>query len=102
MNIVFWNRTEVHDGLSSSSLSTKLIPSLTTRLSKHTGICSLSCVDFYDKSDISQYFCCSFRQQGASINSPRLSVLILKPGPENPTTVPWIQFPKSVSTTLRT
>jgi hypothetical protein len=94
MNTIFWIRTKVQGGLSSSSLSTKLIPSLITRQIKYSGICSPSCVEFYDKSNISQYFRCSFRPQDASRNSPQLSILIPQPGPEDPTTVPWIRFQK--------
>jgi hypothetical protein len=72
---------------------------------KKTGTCSPSCVVFYDKSNIFKSFRCSFRQQDASINSPQMYILILQPGPENPssvTSVPWIRFRKSASTTLRT
>src|SRR6266852_4418167 len=102
MNTAFWIRRMMHDGLSSSSLSMRLVSSLITRQTKNTGMCLRSCVDIFDLSEMFQYFRCFFRQRDVSINSAQLSNLNLQPGPEHPTIVPWIQFRKSASTTLRT
>src|SRR5712672_1757174 len=102
MNTSIWIRRMHHDGLSSSSLSTRVTSSL-THLTKATGICFWSYVKFYDTSITSQYFRCFFRQQDVSFKASRLSILILQPGSHPPTAiVPWIRFQKSASTTLHT
>src|SRR5260370_32122150 len=102
MNTAFWIHKMAPDGLSSSWLSMRLTSSGITRQAKLVGIYFWSCVGFSNNSTTRQYFRCFFRQPDISNNSPHIFVLTLQLGPENPTTIPWVRLPKSVSTTSHT